>query len=184
MRQPDIIISNDWDYNLTFLELCERTKFCFRFFEGSGTCDDDRKPHLVYEEDEDYFHYVLIGADRTGIKVSAEGKCVKSILEEDDIWCDEDPFVVVKDYCREMEFDPQLALIGRTMPASVMPITIPPMLLDYGGLPPHLFDFGTPRKPRHCEREVGVRTTPKIGRNEPCSCGSGKKYKTCCGKTQ
>ena len=22
----------------------------------------------------------------------------------------------------------------------------------------------------------------KIGRNEPCSCGSGKKYKKCCGK--
>lgn len=23
---------------------------------------------------------------------------------------------------------------------------------------------------------------PKIGRNEPCPCGSGKKYKRCCGK--
>jgi len=23
---------------------------------------------------------------------------------------------------------------------------------------------------------------PKIGRNEPCSCGSGKKYKKCCGR--
>jgi preprotein translocase subunit SecA len=22
----------------------------------------------------------------------------------------------------------------------------------------------------------------KIGRNDPCSCGSGKKYKKCCGK--
>jgi uncharacterized protein len=27
------------------------------------------------------------------------------------------------------------------------------------------------------------RTTPKIGRNEPCPCGSGKKFKQCCGKT-
>jgi hypothetical protein len=26
-----------------------------------------------------------------------------------------------------------------------------------------------------------VRDTPKIGRNEPCPCGSGKKYKKCCG---
>ncbi len=25
------------------------------------------------------------------------------------------------------------------------------------------------------------RETPKIGRNEPCPCGSGKKYKKCCG---
>jgi len=26
-----------------------------------------------------------------------------------------------------------------------------------------------------------VRTEPKVGRNEPCPCGSGKKYKKCCG---
>jgi len=25
------------------------------------------------------------------------------------------------------------------------------------------------------------RDSPKIGRNDPCSCGSGKKYKKCCG---
>ena len=29
-----------------------------------------------------------------------------------------------------------------------------------------------------------VRETPKIGRNDPCPCGSGKKYKNCCGKNQ
>ena len=27
------------------------------------------------------------------------------------------------------------------------------------------------------------RTMPKIGRNDPCPCGSGKKFKQCCGKT-
>ena len=27
-----------------------------------------------------------------------------------------------------------------------------------------------------------VRTGPKTGRNEPCPCGSGKKYKQCCGR--
>lgn len=27
-----------------------------------------------------------------------------------------------------------------------------------------------------------VRKTIKIGRNDPCPCGSGKKYKKCCGK--
>ena len=26
------------------------------------------------------------------------------------------------------------------------------------------------------------RTTPKVGRNDPCPCGSGKKYKQCCGR--
>ena len=26
------------------------------------------------------------------------------------------------------------------------------------------------------------RQEPKVGRNDPCPCGSGKKYKKCCGK--
>ena len=26
-----------------------------------------------------------------------------------------------------------------------------------------------------------IRTGPKVGRNDPCPCGSGKKYKNCCG---
>jgi len=27
-----------------------------------------------------------------------------------------------------------------------------------------------------------VREGPRVGRNDPCPCGSGKKYKKCCGK--
>lgn len=27
-----------------------------------------------------------------------------------------------------------------------------------------------------------IRTTAKVGRNDPCPCGSGKKYKNCCGR--
>ena len=27
-----------------------------------------------------------------------------------------------------------------------------------------------------------VRKAEKVGRNDPCTCGSGKKYKKCCGK--
>jgi uncharacterized protein len=32
-------------------------------------------------------------------------------------------------------------------------------------------------------KEVGqvVRGGPKVGRNDPCPCGSGKKFKKCCG---
>ena len=35
----------------------------------------------------------------------------------------------------------------------------------------------------HDGREVPVtvrRQSPKVGRNDPCPCGSGKKYKKCC----
>jgi uncharacterized protein YecA (UPF0149 family) len=28
--------------------------------------------------------------------------------------------------------------------------------------------------------EPYVRPGPKVGRNDPCPCGSGKKYKKCC----
>src|SRR5437763_16418022 len=27
------------------------------------------------------------------------------------------------------------------------------------------------------------REMPKVGRNDPCPCGSGKKFKNCCGRT-
>ncbi len=27
-----------------------------------------------------------------------------------------------------------------------------------------------------------VKVSPKVGRNDPCPCGSGKKFKHCCGK--
>ncbi len=31
------------------------------------------------------------------------------------------------------------------------------------------------------EKQRPVRVAPKVGRNDPCPCGSGKKYKKCCG---
>lgn len=38
--------------------------------------------------------------------------------------------------------------------------------------PVHVYDGNDPYK----------RMQPKVGRNDPCPCGSGKKYKKCCGK--
>jgi len=35
---------------------------------------------------------------------------------------------------------------------------------------------------RDTHQETVRRATPKVGRNDPCPCGSGKKYKNCCGK--
>ncbi|HVR35174.1 MAG TPA: preprotein translocase subunit SecA [Methylomirabilota bacterium] len=32
------------------------------------------------------------------------------------------------------------------------------------------------------EKAKPIRTGPKVGRNDPCPCGSGTKYKQCCGK--
>jgi preprotein translocase subunit SecA len=33
-------------------------------------------------------------------------------------------------------------------------------------------------------RQDPVRVGPKVGRNDPCPCGSGKKFKQCHGKDQ
>ena len=39
------------------------------------------------------------------------------------------------------------------------------------------------KKPEEIKKQVTVKnTTKKVGRNDPCPCGSGKKYKNCCGK--
>ena len=44
----------------------------------------------------------------------------------------------------------------------------------------------TPERRKELYREQKRSTTvvkpPKIGRNDPCPCGSGKKYKKCCGR--
>ena len=34
----------------------------------------------------------------------------------------------------------------------------------------------------HYYRVANIAHSDKIGRNDPCPCGSGKKYKNCCGK--
>ena len=39
------------------------------------------------------------------------------------------------------------------------------------------------RMPPDAEVNTYVRPEPKVGRNDPCPCGSGKKYKKCCGGT-
>jgi len=38
----------------------------------------------------------------------------------------------------------------------------------------------TPERQRPPVRATGARTHPQTGRNDPCPCGSGKKYKQCC----
>jgi preprotein translocase subunit SecA len=45
------------------------------------------------------------------------------------------------------------------------------------------FEHESVTEPEAAERPaVSQRTGPKVGRNEPCPCGSGKKYKQCHGK--
>lgn len=42
------------------------------------------------------------------------------------------------------------------------------------------YSGGSPDDESH--KKTPAKAAPKIGRNDPCPCGSGKKYKKCCGK--
>ncbi len=42
--------------------------------------------------------------------------------------------------------------------------------------------FGDENAPAQPMTGTVYREQPKVGRNEPCPCGSGKKYKNCCGR--
>ena len=44
-------------------------------------------------------------------------------------------------------------------------------------LPAKVYDFGA-----EYNKRVILQENNKVGRNDPCPCGSGKKYKKCCGK--
>lgn len=50
--------------------------------------------------------------------------------------------------------------------------------------PPGVSRFGQDAEPEF-ETDAGMpfrRTDAKVGRNESCPCGSGKKFKRCCGR--
>ncbi len=71
--------------------------------------------------------------------------------------------------------------------------TVHPETNAFGGQTQTASSGGTPPGPTKGSEMVSeaseamskakpVRTGPKVGRNDPCPCGSGKKYKQCCGK--
>ena len=46
-----------------------------------------------------------------------------------------------------------------------------------------VYDPQAQSRPQEIKKQVTVKNTEKkVGRNDPCPCGSGKKYKNCCGK--
>jgi uncharacterized protein len=45
----------------------------------------------------------------------------------------------------------------------------------------HIHAFWLPLRHAVAERQQAQRMSTKVGRNEPCPCGSGKKFKKCCG---
>ena len=77
---------------------------------------------------------------------------------------------------REMQFqhaEAQSATAAQEAPAPAAP---PPQPAPAGR------PLGAPRPPPPPRPDTVVRDQPKVGRNDPCPCGSGKKYKQCHGR--
>ena len=48
--------------------------------------------------------------------------------------------------------------------------------------PPQGARQGTQSPAQNQQQRQPISVEEKIGRNDPCPCGSGKKFKKCCGK--
>lgn len=64
--------------------------------------------------------------------------------------------------------------IGGLEPDQLEDISDVEYLLDPKG-------FDSERRMKRSDHMTVVKSQPDIGRNDPCPCGSGKKYKKCCG---
>ena len=88
----------------------------------------------------------------------------------------------------ELERQQRLARALQTQhPDAVSPIQAPPGMDDSSGPQPpagggNIMEL-EPRGPGPAPTPF-VRAVPKVGRNEPCPCGSGRKYKHCHGTLQ
>ena len=75
--------------------------------------------------------------------------------------------------CESAEADSDLAEDVRDGLTAAAPNLIPGWILDLHQARLTLFPVGMTPGP--------ARAGPKVGRNDPCPCGSGRKYKKCCG---
>ena len=54
-------------------------------------------------------------------------------------------------------------------------------LQDKGAMNQFMVEYNREQMKKHQEKEAGKKDH-NVGRNDPCPCGSGKKYKKCCGR--
>ena len=89
--------------------------------------------------------------------------------------------------CRTSAGRQQVTMLIRTMPDPMgqAPVRVPreTMLRELGLTTESLTSRPLrPQVPQHSEPIEATSPRSKVGRNAPCPCGSGKKYKKCCGR--
>jgi preprotein translocase subunit SecA len=88
----------------------------------------------------------------------------------------------VRDKVTDMIF--KVRLTGESEMSSVYEVsnTVHEQLQGYDHLAQDMADQQQAAEPQPVKQIV--RDVPKVGRNDPCPCGSGKKYKKCCGRNE
>jgi hypothetical protein len=89
--------------------------------------------------------------------------------------------------CRTQAGRQQVTMLIRTMPDPMgqAPVRIPreAMMRELGlAKEPVSLPSGDSQKPEAFQPSKPVLSEPKVARNAPCPCGSGRKYKKCCGR--
>jgi len=86
----------------------------------------------------------------------------------------------VRDKVTDMIFKVRLAAGEEVSSVYQVSSLVHEQLSGYDHLAQDMADQAAAAEPRRVE--TIIRDVPKVGRNDPCPCGSGKKYKKCCGK--
>ncbi len=87
----------------------------------------------------------------------------------------------VRDQVTDMIFKVRLAAEAEVASVYQISSMVHEQLTGYDHLARDMADQQAAAEPTKVE--TIVRDLPKVGRNDPCPCGSGKKFKKCCGKT-
>ncbi|MBR4079990.1 MAG: preprotein translocase subunit SecA, partial [Christensenellaceae bacterium] len=87
-----------------------------------------------------------------------------------------DPVVAFRKESSEI-FDEMIFSITRETIRRLFRVTVKTRLERKEAAKPTHTSHGEDEQPRTIKRSA-----PKVGRNDPCPCGSGKKYKNCCGR--
>jgi preprotein translocase subunit SecA len=93
----------------------------------------------------------------------------------------EEMFANIREKVADMIFKVRLSAEARMKDVYQVSSMVHEQLQGYDHLARNMADQQAAAEPQKVE--TIVRDIPKVGRNDPCPCGSGKKYKKCCGKS-
>jgi len=92
----------------------------------------------------------------------------------------EEMMASVEDKVTDMIFKARLVAGEQVQSVYQVSSLVHDQMSGYDNLPREMADQQRAAAPQKVQ--TIIREQPKVGRNDPCPCGSGKKYKKCCGK--